>query len=155
MKKAAPLSFVNNTVVLISDGWTRPRKHAGCPVLRNFIRSWKIPPKRNTSFVICLGPSAFWLGRHKNGFCLPFFMNLHDGVKTIFGWSALSKLQESMLYKWVNRDMLPPKHMERPYSCWIRYFLFLPVMKLLNELNASETAEMDIVSNAESHVMFY
>jgi hypothetical protein len=131
------------------------KKARRMPGVKKLHQEFENSPK--AEFILChlFGAIGILIGTPQNGFCLPFFMNLHDGVKTIFGWSALSKLQESMLYKWVNRDLLPPKHMERPYSCWIRYFLFLPVMKLLNELNASETAEMDIVSNAESHAMIY
>jgi len=101
------------------------------------------------------GAIGILMGTLEKWFWLPMFMNLHDGVKTIFGWSDSSERQESHVIQMIEQRFFAVQTLGKTLLLLYRYFLFVPAMKRLNELNASETTQMHIVTKAKSNAVAY
>ncbi|MEI3615037.1 IS701 family transposase [Pseudogracilibacillus sp. SO30301A] len=155
VKKAAPLSYVNDMVVLIGDGMKQSKEARRMPGVKKLHQESENSSKAEYIFGHLFGAIGILMGTPQKWFCLPLFMNLQDGVKTIFGWSNTSERQASHVVQMIDQGFIAAKTFGKALLLLDRYFLSVPALKRLNELNASGTAQMHIVTKAKSNAVAY
>ncbi|MEI3612359.1 hypothetical protein [Pseudogracilibacillus sp. SO30301A] len=107
MKKAAPLSNVNDMVVLIGDGMRQSKEARRMPGVKKLHQESENSSK--AEFGHLFGAIGILMGTPQKWFCLPLFMNLQDGVKTIFGWNDPCELQESHVVQMIDHGFIAAK----------------------------------------------
>lgn len=101
------------------------------------------------------GAVGILMGTPQKWFCLPLFMNLQDGVKTIFSWSSPAEREDSHVVQMIEQGFAAAKTIGKALFLLDRYFLSVPALDRLNELNAPGTTRMHIVSKAKSNAVAY
>ncbi|WP_144406999.1 hypothetical protein [Paenibacillus sp. IHBB 10380] len=96
------------------------------------------------------------MGTPVKPFCLPLFMNLQDGVKTIFSWSEPAERQNSHVVQMIEQGFAAAKVFGKALLLLDRYFLAIPTLvRRLKALNASEDVLMHIVTKAKLNAVAY
>ncbi|MDF9839661.1 MULTISPECIES: transposase [Paenibacillus] len=155
VKQTAPLSYVNGMVVLIGDGMKQTKEARRMPGVKKLHQESENPSKAEYIFGHLFGAIGILMGTPQKWFYLPLFMNLKDGVKTILGWSASTEGQDSHVVQRVDQGFTAAKTFGKALILLDRYFLSVPALQRLNELNASWTTRLHIVSKAKSNVVAY
>jgi hypothetical protein len=99
------------------------------------------------------GAVGILMGTPQKWFCLPLFMNLQDGVKTIFSWNDPFARQDSHVVQMIEQGFAATQTFGKALFLLDRYFLSVPALERLNELNAPGTTRMHIVSKAKSNAV--
>ncbi|UOF92785.1 transposase [Fodinisporobacter ferrooxydans] len=155
VKRTAPLSYVNGMVVLIGDGMKQAKEARRMPGVKKLHQESENSSKAQYIFGHLFGAIGILMGMPQKWFCLPLFMNLQDGVKTIFGWSSPSERQDSHVVQMMDQGFAAAKAFGKALLLLDRYFLSVPALKLLNEWNATGTTRMHIVTKAKSNAVAY
>lgn len=155
VKRTAPLSYVNGMVVLIGDGMKQTKEARRMPGVKKLHQESENSSKAEYIFGHLFGAIGMLMGTPQKWFCLPLFMNLQDGVKTIFGWSDPSERQDSHVVQMIDQGFAATKIFGKSLFLLDRYFMSVPALERLNGLNASGTARMHIVTKAKSNAVAY
>ncbi|GGJ98317.1 hypothetical protein GCM10007063_20770 [Lentibacillus kapialis] len=102
------------------------------------------------------GAIGVLMGTPRKWFCLPLFINLQDGVKAIFDWSHSSERSESHVIQIIDQGFNAAKGLKE-YALLLldRYFLSVPALKRLTQLNQSRDAQLHIVTRAKMNAVAY
>ncbi|WP_237690763.1 hypothetical protein [Paenibacillus caui] len=155
MKRTAPLSYVNGMAVLIGDGMKQTKEARRMPGVKKLHQESENSSKAEHIFGHLFGAIGILMRTPQKWFCLPLFMNLQDGVKTIFGWRDPSERQDSHVVQMIDQGFAAAKTFGKALLLLDRYFLSVPALKRLSEWNASGTARMHIVTKAKSNAVAY
>lgn len=155
VKRMAPLSYVNGMVVLIGDGMKQTKEARRMPGVKKLHQESENSSKAEYIFGHLFGAVGILMGTPQKWFCLPLFMNLQDGVKTIFSWKGPSERQDSHVVQMIEQGFAATKTFGKALFLLDRYFLSVPALERLNELNAPRTTQMHIVSKAKSNAVAY
>lgn len=140
VKRTAPLSYVNGMVVLIGDGMKQTKEARRMPGVKKLHQESENSSKAEYIFGHLFGAVGILMGTPQKLFCLPLFMNLQDGVKTIFSWNDPLARQDSHVVQMIEQGFLATKTFGKSLFLLDRYFLSVPALERLNELNASQWA---------------
>lgn len=89
-------------------------------------------------------------------FCLPLFMNLPDGVKSIFGWEHPAERQDSHVVQMIDQGFVAAQAFGKAILLLDRYFLLsIPALERWKEANASAAAPLHIVTKAKANAVAY
>ena len=155
VKRTAPLSYVNGMAVLIGDGMKQTKEARRMPGVKKLHQESENSSKAEYIFGHLFGAVGILMGTPQKWFCLPLFMNLQDGVKTIFNWKEPSARQDSHVVQMIEQGFAAAKTFNKALFLLDRYFLSVPALNRLNELNALGTTRMHIVSKAKSNAVGY
>lgn len=155
VKQRAPLAYVNGMVVLIGDGVKQSKEARRMPGVKKLHQESENCSKAEYIFGHLFGAIGVLMGTPQKWFCLPLFMNLQDGVKTIFAWSTPAERQDSHVVQMIHQGFKAAESFGKALLLLDRYFLSVPALKRLNVLNASETTRMHIVSKVKSNAVAY
>jgi hypothetical protein len=143
-------------VVLVGDGMKQSKEARRMPGVKKLHQESENCSKAGYIFGHLFGAIGILMGTSQKWFCLPLFMNLQDGVKPIFGWStAPAKRQDSHVVQMIDQGFAVAKVFGKALLLLDRYFLSVPALERLNELVASGTTRMHIVSKAKSNAVAY
>lgn len=103
------------------------------------------------------GAIGILAGTPQKWFCLPLFMNLQDGVKTILGWNkaAEQEFPSSHVVQMIEQGFAAAKAFGSALLLLDRYFLSVPALERLNECHRSSEVRMHLVTKAKSNVIAY
>ncbi|WP_317952425.1 transposase [Paenibacillus chitinolyticus] len=85
VRRVAPLSSLNGAVILVGDGMKQAKEARRMPGVKKLHQESENSSKAEYIFGQLFGAIGILIGSPRKWFCLPLFMNLQDGVKTIFG----------------------------------------------------------------------
>ncbi|OMF32268.1 hypothetical protein BK133_14695 [Paenibacillus sp. FSL H8-0548] len=148
VKQTAPLHYVNGMAVLIGDGMKQTKEARRMPSVKKLHQESDNSSKAEYIFGHLFGAVGILMGTPQKWFCLPLFMNLQDGVKTIFSWREPSERQDSHVVQMIEQGFVAAKTFGKAMLLLERYFLSVPALARLNELNAHGTTRMHMVSKA-------
>ncbi|WP_330382008.1 hypothetical protein [Thermotalea metallivorans] len=86
------------------------------------------------------------VGNINQWLCLPLFINLQNGVSTIFSWKDCSERQDSHVVQTIENAFKITKVIGKSILLLDRYFLSITALAKLNEGNAANDSNMQIVT---------
>ena len=95
-------------------------------------------------------------GTSRKWFCLPLFMNLQDGVKTILGWhTADEDEQSSHVVQMIEQGFAAARIFGNALFLLDRYFLSVPALERLNACHHASATRMHLVTKAKANAVAY
>jgi hypothetical protein len=103
------------------------------------------------------GAIGILAGTQQKWFCLPLFMNLQDGVKTILGWGKADDEKEppSHVVQMIEQGFTAAGPFGHALLLLDRYFLSVPALKRLNTFHHASAVRMHLVTKAKANVVAY
>jgi hypothetical protein len=152
----APHLYVRERVVLVGDGMKQAKEGRRMPGVKKLHQESENSSKGEYIFGHLFGAIGILIGTPEKWVCLPLFMNLQDGVKTIFGWGKqLEERQASHVVQMIDQAFAATKAFGNALLLLDRYFLSVPALNRLNEWNQSGPAHLHIVTKAKANVVAY
>jgi hypothetical protein len=156
VRSAAPLLYVQERVVLVGDGMKQAKEGRRMPGVKKLHQESENSSKGEYIFGHLFGAIGIIAGTPEKWFCLPLFMNLQDGMKTIFGWGQQPKeRQASHVVQMIDQAFAAAKGFGNALLLLDRYFLSIPALEQLNAWNQSGTTRLHIVTKAKSNAVAY
>lgn len=156
VRRFAPLLYVRGRVVLVGDGMKQAKEGRRMPGVKKLHQESENSSKGEYIFGHLFGAVGILAGSPQKWFCLPLFMNLQDGVKTIFGWDASSEeRQASHVVQMIDQAFAAARTFGGALLLLDRYFLSAPALQRLAERNRSEESCMHIVTKAKANAVAY
>ncbi|MEC0144316.1 transposase [Paenibacillus alginolyticus] len=155
--KTAPLLVVDNRVVLVGDGMKQTKEGRRMPGVKKLHQESENSSKGEYIFGHLFGAIGILAGTPQKWFCLPLFMNLQDGVKTILGWRKVDgeKEQPSHVVQMIEQGFAAAQIFGNALLLLDRYFLTVPALERLNAFHHASTARMHLVTKAKANVVAY
>ncbi|WP_188633038.1 transposase [Lentibacillus kapialis] len=156
VKRFAPLFCLNGRIVLVGDGMKQAKEARHMPGVKKLHQESENTSKAAYIFGHLFGAIGVLMGTPRKWFCLPLFINLQDGVKAIFDWSHSSERSESHVIQIIDQGFNAAKGLKE-YALLLldRYFLSVPALKRLTQLNQSRDAQLHIVTRAKMNAVAY
>lgn len=153
--KFAPLYLEQDAVVLIGDGVKQSKEGRYMPGTKKMHQESENSSKAEYIFGHLFGGIGILSGVLGKWFCLPLFMNLQDGVKTIFSWEESPERQDSHVVQMIENGFEAAKVFGKALFLLDRYFLSIPALQRLNACNQTGVAHMHIVTKAKQTCVAY
>ena len=150
--------YVGERVVLIGDGMKRLKEGYRMAGVKKLYKESGNSSQCGYIFGHMFGAIGILAGTSAKWFCVPLFMNLQDGVKTIFNWNKKSQPQDrqaSHVVQMIEHGFAATKEFGKSLLLLDRYFLSVPAFERLNELNSLGETHMDIITQSKSNAVAY
>jgi hypothetical protein len=157
VRQTAPLLVVQGSVVLVGDGMKQAKEGRRMPGVKKLHQESENVSKGGYIFGHLFGAIGILAGTPQKWFCLPLFMNLQDGVKTILGWRKADgeKEQPSHVVQMIEQGFATAQAFGNALLLLDRYFLSVPALVWLNEYHDASASRMHLVTKAKAHVVAY
>lgn len=157
VNKTAPVLVVNGRVVLVGDGMKQTKEGRRMPGVKKLHQESENSSKGEYIFGHLFGAIGILAGTPQKWFCLPLFMNLQDGVKTILGWWKADdeKEQPSHVVQMIEQGFAAARILGNALLLLDRYFLSVPALERLNALHHTSAVRMHLVTKAKANVVAY
>ena len=149
VKTFAPLARERDAVILIGDGVKQSKEARYMPGVKKLHQESENSSKAAYIFGHLFGAVGILIGTPNKWFCLPLFLQLQDGVKTIFGWVDQPERQDSHVVQMIDQGFAAAKVFGKALFLLDRYFLSVPALQRLHQWNQTGTAQMHIVTKAK------
>lgn len=155
--RTAPLATIHERIVLVGDGMNQSKEARHMPGVKKMHQDSENSSKGEYIFGHLFGAIGILTGTNQKWFCLPLSMQLHAGIKTIFGWASSSaQRQDSHVVQLIDQAFLAAEACgRRAYLVLDRYFLSIPVLERLAQRNQSGSSHIHIVTKAKSNAKAY
>jgi hypothetical protein len=151
----APLCREGDAVILVGDGVKQAKEARFMPGVKKLYQESEDVSKANFIFGHLWGAVGVLIGNSAKTFCLPLFLNLQDGVKTIFSWDGHNERQDSHVVQMIDQGFAAVKILDRALFVLDRYFLSVPALRRLNQRNQEGLVKLDLVTKAKSSCVAY
>jgi hypothetical protein len=156
VRRMAPLVYVQGRVVLVGDGMKQAKEGRRMPGVKKLHQESENSSKGEYIFGHLFGAIGILVGTPLKWFCLPLFMNLQDGIQTIFGWDPQSEeRQTSHVVQMIDQAFAAIKTFGNAMLLLDRYFLSIPALKRLKQHNASGEGNLHLVTKAKANAIAY
>jgi hypothetical protein len=155
VKEFAPIYREQGAVVLIGDGVKQSKEARYMPGTKKLHQESENSSKAEFIFGHLFGGIGILTGALGEWFCLPLFMNLQDGVKTIFGWEVNPERQDSHVVQMIDNGFEAAKVFGKALFLLDRYFLSVPALQRLSACNQTGAAQMHLVTKAKQSCVAY
>lgn len=149
-------------LVLCSDGCKVSKEGSRMPGVKRLHQESATSSKGETIFGHMFGAVGVLCGTLGHCCCVPLKVNLHDGMRAAAGWEGSGVSAESHVVQSVRCAFEAARALGRAcYLCMDRYFLAVPALRLMRELNAGAEADglganlVHIVTKAKSGCTFW
>lgn len=153
--KYAPLRREGEAVILVGDGVKQAKEARFMPGVKKLYQESEDVSKVRFIFGHLWGAVGVLVGKSAKTFCLPLFLNLQDGVKTIFSWDGHNERQDSHVVQMIDQGFAAAKVLGRALFLLDRYFLSVPALRRLNQCNQEGPVKLDLVTKAKSSCVAY
>ncbi|WP_223869862.1 transposase [Paenibacillus sabuli] len=157
VRKAAPLLRVDGRFVLIGDGMKQAKEGRRMPGVKKLHQESENSSKGEYIFGHLFGAIGILAGTPQKWFCLPLFINLQDGVKTIWGWCKTPDTPEppSHVVQMIEQGFTTAQVFGDALLLLDRYFLSAPALERLQALHHVSDVRMHVVTKAKANVVAY
>ena len=154
--RLAPLLYVRGRVVLVGDGMKKAKEGRRMPGVKKLHQESENSSKGEYIFGHLFGALGILAGSPLKWFCLPLFMNLQDGVKTIVSWdSSSNEPQDSHVVQMIEQGFTAAHSFGAALLLLDRYFLTIPALQRWLEGNRTSQIPMHIVTRAKMNAVAY
>ena len=156
VRKTAPLMTVHDRVVLVGDGMKQSKEGQRMPGVKKMYQESENSSKGEYIFGHLFGAIGILAGSPQKWFCLPLFMNLQDGIQTIWGWKQIGEGKPSShVVQMIDQGFAAAQAFGSALFLLDRYFLSVPALERLRSHHSSSETRMDIVTKAKLNVVAY
>lgn len=158
VRKTAPLMTVCDRVILVGDGVKQSKEGRRMPGVKKMHQESENSSKGEYIFGHLFGAVGVLAGTSAKWFCLPLFMNLQDGVKTIWNWGASAKAEsktDSHVVQMIGQGFAAAKVLGSALFLLDRYFLSVPALIRWKQEQATSGVRMDLITKAKVNTTAY
>jgi hypothetical protein len=155
VRRVAPLYSLNGAVILIGDGMKQAKEARRMPGVKKLHQESENSSKAEYIFGHMFGAIGILMGTSHKWFCLPLFMNLQGGVKSIFSWNHPKERQDSHVVQVIEQGLTTAKAFGKAILLLDRHFLSVPALKRWKEGNQSTDKSMHLVTQAKINAVAY
>ena len=156
VKSFAPIYKEDGITILVGDGVKASKEARKMPGIKKLHQESENSSKGEYIFGHMFGGIGVLAGNSSKLFCIPLFINLQDGVKTIRNWKQPQEKHESHIVQMIQNGFSISKTMgEKAILLLDRYFLSVPALIALNMLNQQMDGLLQIVTKAKKSCTAY
>jgi hypothetical protein len=155
VKSIAPTWKEDDMCILIGDGVKQSKEARKMPGVKKLHQESENSSKAQYIFGHMFGGVGVLTGNLGKLFCIPLCMKLHDGVKAIRQWRNTSEEIGSHVVEMIKDGFETAKIMGNSIILLDRYFLSVPALNKLNELNSTDDHVLHILTKAKMSCVAY
>ena len=156
VKGFTPIYKEDGVTILVGDGVKASKEARKMPGVKKLHQESENSSKGEYIFGHMFGGIGILAGNDSKMFCIPLFINLQDGVKTIRSWIQPEEKHESHIVQMIQNGFSITKALgERTIMLLDRYFLSVPALIALNNLNKENGSSLEIVTKAKKSCVAY
>jgi len=156
VKENAPIHYENGAVVIIGDGVKQAKEGRYMPGVKKLHQESENSSKAKFIHGHLFGGIGILAGNEEKKVCIPLHMNLQDGVSEIFNWVDDNERQQTHVVQMIDNGFRVTKSIhDKSILILDRYFLSVPALTRLNELNFDNNAKMNIITSAKRSCVAY
>lgn len=155
LEKASFLK-VDSRTVLVGDGVKQSKEGYFMPGVKKMHQESEDSSKGEYIFGHMFGAVGVLIGTAERFLCLPLRMGIQDGIKEAAGWEGSTIGGDSHVIQMISNGYEAAKTLGRSIFLLDRYFLTVPALVRLAELNASGPEKLlDVVTKAKRNCRAY
>lgn len=155
VKGFAPIYKENDMTILIGDGVKASKEARRMPEIKKLHQESENSSKGEFIFGHMFGGIGVLAGNSSKLSCIPLFINIQDGIKTIRNWIYPEKNHKSHVRQMIENGFSTAKTMGKSILLLDRYFLSVSALETLNNLNNNDENLMQIVTKAKQTCIAY
>ena len=154
--KIAPLDCVDNRIILVGDGVKQAKEARRMPGVKKHHQESENQSKATYIFGHLFGGVGILIGNTKKLFCLPLSLRIHDGLKPVAQWTKDEVKAQSHIVQMIHQAHRVTKFTgKRALLLLDRYFLSVPALVALNQLNKANQSSLHLVTKAKRSCVAY
>ena len=153
----APLIRIGGRPLLLGDGCKVSKESRRMPGVKKLCQESEDSSKPQFIHGHMFGGIGAAIGNHLNSFCLPMDLTIQDGLKETASWIGgnLSASLSHVVQMVRNGHAIAQTFSENVYLALDRYFLTVPLLMELKELNKSAAYRLDVITRAKANCIAY
>ncbi len=151
VKANAPICREGTWNILIGDGVKQSKEARHMPGVKKLFQESENSSKPEYMF----GGLGILIGNPAKAFCLPLSIRLHDGLQFLSEWSGSDDDVKTHVVQMVEDAYDAAKTFGNSLLLLDRYFLSVPALERLAELNASDSTRVEIVTRAKQNCVAF
>ncbi len=155
VRSIAPLWQEDGMTILIGDGVKQSKEARKMPGVKRLHQESENSSKAEYIFGHMFGGVGVLAGNLGKLFCIPLSLRLHDGVKTIHQWRNTGEEMGSHVVEMIKDGFKTAKIMGDSLMLLDRYFLSVPALDKLNQLNFANGHLLHILTKAKMSCVAY
>ncbi len=155
VKANAPICCEGTWNILIGDGVKQSKEARRMPAVKRLFQDSEDSSKASYIFGHMFGGLGILIGNHAKKFCLPLSIRLHDGLQFLETWKGPSGNIKTHVVQMVEDAYDAVKTFGNSLLLLDRYFLSVPALTRLAELNASGSVRLEIVTRAKQNCVAF
>ena len=156
VKSFAPIYKEDGVTILVGDGVKASKEARKMPGVKKLHQESENSSKGEYIFGHMFGGIGVLAENSSKMFCIPLLINLQDGVKTIRSWIQPEEKHESHIVQMIENSFSITKILgEKSILLLDRYFLSVPALIALNNLNEENGSSLEIVTKAKKSCVAY
>ena len=155
VKEYAPLYREQGFYVLIGDGVKQSKEGRHIPGVKKLFQESENSAKPDYIHGHMFGGLGILAGNSHTKACIPLTIRLHDGLSAAAAWSGSCVSSSSHVVQMVEDAYLAAKEFGSSLLLLDRYFLSVPALERLAQLNQEGSICMQIVTKAKKNCTAY
>ncbi len=155
VKQHAPLYKEGNLHVLVGDGVKQSKEGRRMPGVKKLFQESENSVKPEYIHGHMFGGFGILAGSARNWACIPLSIRLHDGLQAAREWQGASVSAASHVVQMVEDAYHAASTFGDSLLLLDRYFLTVPALEKLKELNDSGSVRMEVVTKAKRSCTAY
>ncbi len=151
----APIYREGTWNILIGDGVKQSKEARRMPAVKKLFQDSEDSSKAAYIFGHMFGGLGILIGNQAKKFCLPLSIRLHDGLQFLETWKGASGSIKTHIVQMVEDAYEAAKTFGNSLLLLDRYFLSVPALTRLAELNTSGPVRLEIVTKAKQNCVAY
>ena len=147
---------VDGKTVLIGDGVKQSKEAYHMPGVKKLHQDSEDSSKGEYIFGHLFGAVGAVIAKSNRFFCIPLKINIQDGLQSAAGWEGSTVSTESHVVQMIENGYEAAKTFGKSIFLLDRYFLTVPALRKLNQLNAgTEGKRLELVTKAKRNCIAY
>ncbi len=151
VKENEPICRAGRWNILVGDGVKQSKEARHMPGVKKLFQESENSSKPAYIFGHMFGGIGILVGNEAKKFCLPLSIRLHDGLQFLTVWKGSDGHVKTHIVQMVENAYEAAKTFGSSLLRLDRYFLSVPALTRLAELNASDSAHLEIVTKAKQN----
>ena len=147
---------VDEKTVLIGDGVKQSKEAYHMPGVKKLHQDSEDSSKGEYIFGHLFGAVGSVISKSNRFFCIPLKINIQDGLQSAAAWEGSTVSTESHVVQMIENGYEAAKTFGKSIFLLDRYFLTVPALRKLNQLNAgTEGKRLELVTKAKRNCIAY
>ena len=147
---------VDGKTVLIGDGVKQSKEAYHMPGVKKLHQDSEDSSKGEYIFGHLFGAVGAVISKSNRFFCIPLKINIQDGLQSAAGWEGSTVSTESHVVQMIENGYEAAKTFGKSIFLLDRYFLTVPALRKLNQLNAGTKGKrLELVTKAKRNCIAY